>query len=137
VRLRQDQDDLLTRALSIIYGSQVRSLFDPCPAGFEYSWRVFLAIGNNLQSNLTSLPAKPGFKTSAILYFVLRADGLIVGMPGYYHVINDEGRFVRRGRDCLRGPESSAHPALESVREYIGCDGPIARPCVALWPLDS
>jgi len=56
---------------------------------------------------------EPCFHTMAILHFVLRADGLIVGMPSRYHVIDDARQFVRRGRDCLGSTQFAAHPAIE------------------------
>ena len=34
---------------------------------------------------------KPGFEALAILHFVLHADGLIVGLSGGHHVIDDAG----------------------------------------------
>jgi len=44
---------------------------------------------------------EPGFHTLAILHFVLRADGFIVGMPSGYHVIENARQFVRGGGDGL------------------------------------
>jgi len=53
-----------------------------------------------------------------ILYFVSRADGLIVSLAGGYHVIDDARQFVRGGRSILdlasfdRQHFATGHPAV-------------------------
>src|SRR5205814_7776211 len=54
---------------------------------------------------------EPGFQTLPVLQLVLYADGLIVGLSGRQHVVDDARQFVRSSGDRFRGSQLSSHPA--------------------------